>query len=596
MCSLQRARLIFDLPATSVLPSLRRTHSSPPTFHGHLSCSSLFATPTRWPTRRAVSLVAHPRSDLFKYTSGRWLVNDELRRAERRRYFNVDELRRLAAESVERKPDDVERLEKLAEGGFNRIFLITMRDGFRMVARIPYPATTPKYLAVASEVATLAFLRSVKLPVPEVYGYSPTPDNAAGTEYIFMQFVEGSSLSDVLPNLKEGDIISILRQLAQLESKMMSMAFPAGGSLYFPEDLAKAPRSASGPIRPGIALENKLFCVGPETSLLLWYGRRAQLDVDRGPYDSSHAALVSGPAKELAYLRKFGRPLLPRERARRYIYGYEEQQPSDHIENLGRYLDITPSLVSRDQARDYFCIRHPDLQPSNIIVGRSPDSKSYVVVGLIDWQHTSILPLSLHAGIPQQLLNYDDAGWELMTPPSLPENLDDLNETEQGREKELYCYRLIHYHYVKNTEKYNILHYATLTDPMDSLRRRLFGYARALWDGETVELKATLIEATENWELLTGVSSPCPVVFGPDDIRETMKLLAAQTEADGDLQACRGRIGVGPEDWVSVEHYEEVMAHIEKVKKLGLAAIDEEERAQVVANWPFDDMEEDDYL
>jgi hypothetical protein len=42
-------------------------------------------------------------------------------------------------------------LGKLAEGGFNRTFLITMRDGFRMVARIPYPVTVPKYYAVASE-------------------------------------------------------------------------------------------------------------------------------------------------------------------------------------------------------------------------------------------------------------------------------------------------------------------------------------------------------------------------------------------------------------------------------------------------------------
>lgn len=59
-----------------------------------------------------------------------------------------------------------------------------MRDGFQMVARIPYPCTVPKYSAVASEVATMALLRSSGLPVPEVYGYSPVADNAAETEYI----------------------------------------------------------------------------------------------------------------------------------------------------------------------------------------------------------------------------------------------------------------------------------------------------------------------------------------------------------------------------------------------------------------------------
>ena len=74
-----------------------------------------------------------------------------------------------------------------------------------------------------------------------------------------------------------GDIISITRQLAELESKMMSIAFPAGGSLYFTKDLEEVAA------RPGIPLENKRFCVGPDTRLPLWYGRRSQLDVDRGP-------------------------------------------------------------------------------------------------------------------------------------------------------------------------------------------------------------------------------------------------------------------------------------------------------------------------
>ncbi len=210
--------------------------------------------------------------------------NDDLRHAERKLVFKVDELSRLAAEAVNRSPDDIVDLKKIAEGGFNRIFLITMRCGFQMVARIPYPVTSPKYFAVASEVATMAFLRSLGLPLPQIYGYSPTPNNAAGTEYIFMEFVQGINLSDIWSNLEEDEINSITRQLAQLESKIMSIVLPAGGSLYFTGDLENAPGSASGHIRPGrTTLANKNFCVGPDTNLPLWYGRRSQLDLDRGP-------------------------------------------------------------------------------------------------------------------------------------------------------------------------------------------------------------------------------------------------------------------------------------------------------------------------
>ena len=39
----------------------------------------------------------------------------------------------------------------------------------------------------------------------------------------------------------------------------------------------------------------------------------------------------------------------------------------------------------------------------------------------------------------------------------------ELDEAQQSRKKELYCR---HYHYVKNTEQDNNLHYATLMDPM----------------------------------------------------------------------------------------------------------------------------------
>lgn len=233
---------------------------------------------------------------------------------------------------------------KLAEGGRNRAFLITMRGGFQMVARVPYPATVPKYFAIASEVATMALLRSSGLPVPEVYGYSPASDNAAETEYIFMVFVYGTALSDIWLNLGERDIVSLTRQLAELEAKMMSIAFPAGGSLYYTKDIEKMT------VRPGVTLEDAQFCVGPDTRLSLWYGQRSQLDVDRGPYKNAEVALVRGTEKELAYLHQFGRPLLPFQRTRREAYRYQAQPPSDHIENLHRYRRIALSLIPKNPA------------------------------------------------------------------------------------------------------------------------------------------------------------------------------------------------------------------------------------------------------
>ncbi|THH30077.1 hypothetical protein EUX98_g4128 [Antrodiella citrinella] len=412
--------------------------------------------------------------DLFNYSSGRWLVNNDLRLAERRREFDVDELCRLAAQSVGRSPQDIDTFVKLAEGGFNRTFLITMHGGFEMVARIPYPVTVPKFYAIASEVATMRFLRSSGLPVPEVYDYSSSSDNAAKTEYIFMEFMRRTKLSDVWLELEEPDIVSVLRQTAQLESRMMSIPFPAGGSLPSRRIVARPqePSPPSFPLQPT--------------------GNR-------------------GPAR------------------------------------LATCLDSTPPF--------------------------------------------------LLAGIPDRLQNYDDPVSQALIPPSLPANVDRLDQSEQSDAMGLYHRRLVHFHYVKNTQEYNKFHHDALSDPVSMFVRRLFDQAGAPWEGETHALKASLIEATEIWGRLTGEGVPCPVVFEPEDLHKTKELSARLQIADEIFEGCRGIVGFETETWVSNEHYEMAMALAELLKLRVLTHIPEEEvRAKTEANWFLNDMDEKDYM
>ena len=100
-----------------------------------------------------------------------------------------------------------------------------------MVARLPFPVTAPKNYAVASEVATIQYLRTRGISAPEIYSYSTDSDNAAGTPYILVEFVQGSKLSEIWPSLKDEEVISVVRQLTQLESRLMSLSFTAGRSL-----------------------------------------------------------------------------------------------------------------------------------------------------------------------------------------------------------------------------------------------------------------------------------------------------------------------------------------------------------------------------
>jgi hypothetical protein len=217
--------------------------------------------------------------------------------------------------------------------------------------------------------------------------------------------------------------------------------------------------------------------------------------------ESVESVLVRAANKELAYLQQFGQPLLPFQRFRREIYQYQEQSPSDHIDSLQRYLLIAPSLVPNDSSLSHFRIRHPDLQEANIVVSRSSDS-DLQVVSVLDWQHASILPAFLLAGMPQRLQNYNDHVSQSLAQPSLPENLGDLGEGAQSYAKELHRRRLVHYHYDKSTEECNEVHHAALADPMGVLRRRLFQHACDPWEGETIALKVALIDSTNSWETL----------------------------------------------------------------------------------------------
>lgn len=206
--------------------------------------------------------------------------NDLLRHSERHLRFDVAELKRVAAESIGKKTEDVIGFKKFAEGGFNRSFEITMRDGCRILARIPYPITLPKHLAVASEVATMDLVRSYGIPVPKIYGYSATMDNGVGTEYIIMEAVAGKDVGDIWFHMSEKERLKLIFKVVEMEALLFSIRLPASGSIYYAHDLdAKMKRvEIPGPRRGG-----KRFCIGPDTSLGMWYGKRSLLSVDRGP-------------------------------------------------------------------------------------------------------------------------------------------------------------------------------------------------------------------------------------------------------------------------------------------------------------------------
>jgi len=150
-----------------------------------------------------------------------------------------------------------------------------MKDGREVTARLPYSIALPSRLTVASEAATLTFVRSHGVPVPEVLDYSTTRENPVGVEYIVMEKAAGEELGDRWFSLPDLDRAKILGRLSQIESLLFSIPLPASGSIFYKKDLDSA--------IPSLQIQNTEFCVGPSVEQRWWHDRRGELNVNRGP-------------------------------------------------------------------------------------------------------------------------------------------------------------------------------------------------------------------------------------------------------------------------------------------------------------------------
>ena len=225
--------------------------------------------------------------DLFSYTSGRFLFNEELRLRERYVKFDTDGLLREVERHLGPSHGRAAHIAKMAEGGFNRVFRVMMDDGFEVVAKIPYPVAGPKYYATASEAASLRFLYSKGIPVPKLYGYSPLESNPAGVEYIIMEKASGVGLETTWPSMGKRERHKLASSFVEIEKEFFDLPFRSIGSIYFKTDVSSElqdPLYGAGAERSEDA---EMFCIGPIADYMFWHGRRASLDLYRGPCECS---------------------------------------------------------------------------------------------------------------------------------------------------------------------------------------------------------------------------------------------------------------------------------------------------------------------
>ena len=303
-------------------------------------------------------------------------------------------------------------------------------------------------------------------------------------------------------------------------------------------------------------------------------------------------AFTAGAIKELAWLNAYARPRLPFVIPHRELHDYQKVSPADHITSVEKYLQIAPHLVP---IGDEYLLRptlsHPDLQPHNIFV-----AKDFTITGIIDWQHCSVLPLVLQAGVPEYFQNFNDEESLRLKKPSLPQSFDNMSESEQAQALEQYRRRELHYYYFVATYKFNKPHYDALLLDSTMAKQKLHQFASAPWEGDNISLKAELIRAVQNWKVLTAKKSGeiplCPIEFSDAEIDECLRLEAEQHHLDLQMEKIRDRIGIGSDGWTSEARYKDALEENEHVKKEALDGEGDDVRKEILENWPWDDHEE----
>ncbi|GFG01700.1 hypothetical protein CNMCM6936_008802 [Aspergillus lentulus] len=349
------------------------------------------------------------------------------------------------------------------------------------------------------------------------YAWCSTKANPVGAGYIIMEKLDGIPLGEIWYTMTPKQQHKIMKQIVEWEVQFMPLEFPAFGSLYY---------------QKGLPTE-----------------RKVPLPHHNG---SSSAELFRAVGeRELTWAKAYAKPRLPYERMYREIYGYRLVSPEGHLQNLSDYLTLAPCLGFRaGSSLNQPVMWHPDLQPNNILI-----SDANEVVGLIDWQHCTILPLGLAASISKHFQNYGDPDSQKLIQPriDLPPNYDSLPKSEQLSIRETIQKRLVHFLCAAFTRRLNEEHYNAIFDQSAILHQRLFESAGSTWEGDSITLKADMIRVIQSWSTLISADSAgrgretCntpSLTYSDRVVRDTLVLDAQQKGADDAMEHMRNALSV----------------------------------------------------
>ncbi|KAF3005696.1 hypothetical protein E8E13_005421 [Curvularia kusanoi] len=509
--------------------------------------------------RRAAKHASPPdvkyKEELFSFTRGRFVCNEQHELSQRRVRFDVNELARCAAEAV--GAESCIDMLKYPDGMYNKIMLLTMDNGSRVVAQVPNPNAGLPHFTTASEVATMDFARNVlETPVPKVLAWcSQAHETPVGAKYIIME--------------------------------QTSVSFTNYGSLYYSKDLDNTPDNQPLYVdAKGNRVMSTHYAIGPSTGREFVDNGRVTAGFDRGPWNSLEAYHTAIGHREMTCISQF--PELPKSPVTLCGPGTYQPTRARKLEALRHYLNIIRHILPKDENITLSHLWHEDLHVGNIFVDPSEPTK---VVGLIDWQSTELSPLYFHARQPH-FIDYEGSPINGLERPQPRKDLDKLEPSARREAEALYLYQSLCSLYMTLISRQNPRLYEAIEFQNTPQYEHLLLARNILIDGEVAYL-SKLAELESTWsDLSVDNTSICPFTL-PDkdrnDLEAEMQGVIRGMEA---MRSIRDSLGeLFPEQGiVRPEQFDETLDALNQMKEQVISAFAStpEEKEAWERNWPFE--------
>ncbi|OOF93562.1 hypothetical protein ASPCADRAFT_53394 [Aspergillus carbonarius ITEM 5010] len=430
-----------------------------------------------------------------------------------------------------------------------------MENGREILARIPNPNAGHPQRVVASEVATLDFLRNVlDIPVPKVLSWSsPSQPNTVGAEYILMERVPGRQLSEVWGAMSEAQHFGLVKSLVGIEQRLLNVKFALHGSLYYRSTCSDG-RNVVEPTEPAKEVTSN-FVIGPTTQRSFWEDDKGELDISRGPWGKAQEYLSSVATREIAVIQNSG----PGRSSSPSVLLRQTQQGCDeHVHLLKQFLRVLPHILPPPETLRPVLLHH-DLHADNIFVDSSDPTK---ISSIIDWQGVYAAPLFMQAKFPSIFDCDDPYPWGAVQ-PKLPKDFDTLSQSEKALAKDTLVRLRLKKFYELTSRKFN----RSLIMAMDAMRNDddpttfIFHLVGQSSQDGPIPLKELLIQIYEKWDQIMDrrdLATPCPISFSKEEIDKSRQQVTEWADAYSEFDRLRANL-VGKDGWVSHEEYDDAM-------------------------------------